>query len=160
MTACTMRWMAGAALAACVVTATVRAQEPGADEPPRPGRASVAASNNLTLSPSSEVELAAVTLTKISDESAVLVLATVELVHAGIPTNKAVELSVYRGASRLDGAYVARIGTVNRAVSESPVTIHMLDEPPAGPHTYRLRARASHTGAEAAVRRLTAIEVP
>lgn len=107
-----------------------------------------------------DTELASVTVTKVSDASAVLVIGTVQLEHAGTPTNKAVELRLQRGAAVLDGPYTARIGTVSRAVSEAPVTLHALDQPPAGTYTYTLRARASHTGAEAGTRRLTAIEVP
>ena len=152
----TVRLTTGALLGACLCASTAGARDPI----PPPPHASTAASHGLTLNPGADTELVSVSIHKAADDSAILIIGTVELVHSGTPTNKTVELSIHRGPVRVDGPYAARIGTVSRAVSEAPVTIHTLDEAPAGNYTYTLRARASHTGAEAGARRLSAIEVP
>ena len=122
-------------------------------------RVSAAASNAVTIGTGADTTLLSVTITTSQPMSALLIIASVQLNHSGNPTNKTVDVKLFRGGTQLDAAYTARIGTANRSVSELPVTLHAWDAPGAGAHTVTVRALSSATGAEATVRRLTVIEV-
>jgi len=126
---------------------------------PAGNNATDTASSSVAIGTAADTTLATATITKAQAGSALLILATVQLNHTGNPTNKTVDVKLFRGATQLDAGYTARIGTVNQAVSNLPVTLHAWDVSAAGTYTFTLRARASGAGAEATIRRLTIIEL-
>lgn len=122
-------------------------------------KATASASSTVAISTSSDTMLLSVTVTKSQPTSSLLVLASVQLTHTSAPTTKTVTVKLFRDGTPLDGAYTVRLGTVNQAVSDVPVTVHAWDTPDAGTYTVTLKARASGAGATAAIRRLTVLEV-
>jgi hypothetical protein len=122
-------------------------------------RVTATASSEVTIAESADTDLLSVTITKSQASSALLILATVQLNHASSPNSKRVDLKVFRGSAQLDASYSARIGTANEAVRDLPVSLHFWDTSAAGTYTFTLRARASESGAKAAIRRLTVIEL-
>jgi len=123
------------------------------------GRASTSSTSAVGIGVASDTELLSVTITKTQDTTALLIIATVQLEHVSVPTDKEVDLKLFRGGSQLDASYTARIGQAGRTVSDLPATIHGWDTSAAGSHTFSLRARSDGAGAQATVRRLTVLEL-
>ena len=122
-------------------------------------RASDFASNALTIGTASDTTLLSVAITKSHASSILLVLCTVQINHSANPIEKTVDVKLFRDATQLDASYTVRLGTSARSVSEIPVSLQAWDTSGAGTYTFSLKARASGTGAQATVRRLTVIEV-
>jgi hypothetical protein len=123
------------------------------------GKASESASDLLAIG-TSDTDLLSAAITKTQADSALLVLADVQVSHVSAPNNKTVEVFLVRDGSPIGGTHTVRFGKVNEGVSSLSVSLHGWDAADAGPHTLTLRAKASGTGAEAAMRRLTVIELP
>jgi hypothetical protein len=117
------------------------------------------ATEAVPIGTAADTDLLSATITKSQASSALLILATVQLIHTGKSDDKTIQVKLFRGATQLDANYIARIGKEDRAVSELPVTLHFWDTSGAGTHTVTLRARSSGAGAQATVRRLTVIEL-
>ena len=120
--------------------------------------ASASASDTVTIG-TDETELLSVSLTKTQANSALFVLASVQLAHSANPASKTVEMRLYRDGSLIDGGYQARLGSGAGAVSQLPVSIQAWDASGAGAHTISFRARSSDKGAQATARRLTVVEL-
>lgn len=118
-----------------------------------------AASSALTISSSTDTTLATATITKSQGSSILLVIATVQLNHAATPSSKTVDVKLFRDTTQLDATYTARIGTANETIRDLPVTLHTWDSPGSGTYTLTLKARASGSGVQATIRRLSVIEI-
>lgn len=122
-------------------------------------RVTQSASNTLAISTVGDTTLLSATITKSQASSVLLVLSTVQLNHTSGPSNKTVDVKLFRDATQLDSGYEVRLGTADRAVSDIPVSLHTVDTSGAGTYTFTLRASSTGNGAEARVRRLTVLEL-
>lgn len=135
------------------------AQQKEEEDKASSAKASASESTPLAIPGKKAVELLAQPVTLTNPKGAVLVLATVQLVYASVPTDKMVVVSVARDHVVLE-AFSVRIGTSPGAVSELPVTVHAWDSPGDGPHTYSVVATSNQRGVKATARRLTVAEIP
>ena len=135
-------------------TITIQAEAGGGQNG---ARISQSASNPVVIG-TSGVELLSATITKTRATSGLWITATVELVHER-GSNRAVELTLFRDAAQVEPTTTAQIGPGAGFSRELPVTVQAWDASPAGTYTITLKAKASHDGASATVRRLTVVEL-
>ncbi len=121
-------------------------------------RVSASASTPVNIG-TADTDLIAVTITKSNPNSALLILASVQLNFVSNPNSRSVDLKLFRGTTQLDTQYTAQIGTANDSVRAIPVTLHAWDTSGAGTYTMTLRAQGSATGAQATIRRLSIVEL-
>lgn len=121
-------------------------------------KVSASASDSVSISSSADTTLLSVSITKSQATSALLIVASVQLNHTS-GGNKTVDLKLFRDASQLDANYRARIGSGGGQIQELPTTLHFWDTSGVGTYTFTLKARASGSGAQATIRRLTVIEL-
>ena len=117
------------------------------------------ASDSAAISSSSDTTLLSATITKSQADSALFIIATVQLNHTS-GGNKTVDLTLFRDAAQLDASYRGRLGSGGGQIQELPISLHTWDASGAGTYTFTLKARASGNGATATVRRLTVVELP
>lgn len=162
------RFAAAAAAAICLFSqsaqASVKAGDASAstdtEKKVSPSRETKLITAPVALDLSRETSLISASITPSRPDATVLLLATVALSHTGGPGDKTVALKLLRDSVPIEGTYTVRIGVTSRAVSDVPVTLHAMDAPKDGSHTYTVSAKTNGSGVQATLRRLTLIELP